>query len=290
MSDDIETRPKDSNADAWHLFLSAYLDARANSPSGLTFMAVQIADAIDDAERRGASSNLPCGHHVSCLVKSVESDSQFCGFCDVMSQRTDAETMEERYRRDRDSLRKALDDRWAADLKAAKAIFAETGRTSGFPSVKGVVSWHVAEVERLEKEMDIATERKRLSIALTEQLLTERASLRAKLDRAKEALTKVSECDVPRPVAKAFRMDGKNSKNDCCPHGLFMYEECAECSADFARAALSALSADAPAQPTHITPPTKEWCERMSQLEGDHEIGAGLLAIDPEPSDEVNNG
>lgn len=49
MSDDIETRPKDSNADAWHLFLSEYLDARANSPSGMTFMAVQIAEAIDDA-------------------------------------------------------------------------------------------------------------------------------------------------------------------------------------------------------------------------------------------------
>ena len=51
---------------------------------------------------------------------------------------------------DRDSLRKTLDDRWAADLKAAKAIFAETGRTSGFPSVREVVAWYAAEVERLE--------------------------------------------------------------------------------------------------------------------------------------------
>lgn len=107
MSDDIETRPKDSNADAWHLFLSEYLDARANSPSGLTFMAVQIAEAIDDAERRGETAKLPCGHHVSCLVKSVESTNQFCGFCDIMSQRNDAEMMEAKYQRERNSLRKA---------------------------------------------------------------------------------------------------------------------------------------------------------------------------------------
>ncbi len=53
MSDDIETRPKDSNADAWHLFLSEYLDARANIPRGMTFMAVQMAEGIGDAERRG---------------------------------------------------------------------------------------------------------------------------------------------------------------------------------------------------------------------------------------------
>jgi hypothetical protein len=46
-------RPTGSNADEWHLFLSEYLDNRATSPSGLTFMAVQIAEAIDDAERRG---------------------------------------------------------------------------------------------------------------------------------------------------------------------------------------------------------------------------------------------
>jgi hypothetical protein len=50
MSDLVE-RPRDSNADAWHLFLSKYLDARANFPYGMAFMAVQIAEAIDDAVR-----------------------------------------------------------------------------------------------------------------------------------------------------------------------------------------------------------------------------------------------
>jgi hypothetical protein len=54
---DLVKRPRDSNADAWHLFLSEYLDARANIPNGLTFMAVQIAEAIDDAAREQCESN-----------------------------------------------------------------------------------------------------------------------------------------------------------------------------------------------------------------------------------------
>ena len=43
-------RPHGSDADEWHLFLSEYLDNRANSPSGLTFIAVQIAEALDEAQ------------------------------------------------------------------------------------------------------------------------------------------------------------------------------------------------------------------------------------------------
>jgi hypothetical protein len=41
-----DMRPRGSNADEWHLFLSQYLDNRATSPDGLTFMAIQIAKAI----------------------------------------------------------------------------------------------------------------------------------------------------------------------------------------------------------------------------------------------------
>ena len=52
---DRSTRPIGSNADEWHLFLCQYLDNRATSPNGLTFMAVQIADAIDAAEARPKS-------------------------------------------------------------------------------------------------------------------------------------------------------------------------------------------------------------------------------------------
>jgi hypothetical protein len=50
-------RPRGSNADEWHLFLSEHLAARADSPHGLTFMAVQIANAIEAAV---ASSREAC--------------------------------------------------------------------------------------------------------------------------------------------------------------------------------------------------------------------------------------
>lgn len=42
-----------------------------------------------------------------------------------------------------------------------------------------------------------------------------------------------------------------------------------------------------PAMPRSIEPPPKGWCEKMAQLEGDHEIGAGALAVDPEPLDDA---
>jgi hypothetical protein len=51
-------RPSGSNADEWHLFLSEYCCDRPNQYSGMTYMAVQIAEAIEAAERRGRE---PCG-------------------------------------------------------------------------------------------------------------------------------------------------------------------------------------------------------------------------------------
>jgi len=47
-------RPIHNNADEWLEFLSEYLDHRTDSPNGLAFVAVQIAEAIDAAEKRGA--------------------------------------------------------------------------------------------------------------------------------------------------------------------------------------------------------------------------------------------
>ena len=41
---------------------------------------------------------LPCGHHASLLVKSVESDYQYCDLCECRKQRNDAEEMERTYR------------------------------------------------------------------------------------------------------------------------------------------------------------------------------------------------
>ena len=77
------------------------------------------------------------------------------------------------------------------------------------------------------------------SKTVVDEAAAELTRLRERNAELEKALQKLSECDVPRPVAKAFRTDGKSSKNDQCPHGLFMYEECAECGADFARATLA---------------------------------------------------
>jgi hypothetical protein len=65
------------------------------------------------------------------------------------------------------------------------------------------------------------------------------AALAEELARVRQVLTEVATLDVPRPVKDAWREDGEPSKHDLCKHGAYMYEECAYCVADFARAALS---------------------------------------------------
>lgn len=55
---DTGRRPAGSNADEWHLFLTEYCCNRPNQVNGMTYMAVQIAEAIEAAERRGRE---PCG-------------------------------------------------------------------------------------------------------------------------------------------------------------------------------------------------------------------------------------
>jgi hypothetical protein len=46
-------RPLSFNADEWHLFLCQHLDSRATCPNGLTYVAVQIAEALDEAFEDG---------------------------------------------------------------------------------------------------------------------------------------------------------------------------------------------------------------------------------------------
>lgn len=53
-----------------------------------------------------------------------------------------------------------------------------------------------------------------------------------------EAATLIDE-GFEKQVGKAWRNDGKPSKNDECPHGKFMYEDCEQC-ASYAIRALSA--------------------------------------------------
>lgn len=53
-----------------------------------------------------------------------------------------------------------------------------------------------------------------------------------------DALVKVRDGEVPRPIGKAWRADGKPSKNDKCTHDVWMYEDCGACIADFVDAVL----------------------------------------------------
>lgn len=50
----------------------------------------------------------PCGHHPSLIVRSVESEYQFCELCEARSERNDALKMEEHYRYRSERLEAAL--------------------------------------------------------------------------------------------------------------------------------------------------------------------------------------
>lgn len=86
---------------------------------------------------------------------------------------------------DRSSLRKALDDRYEADKKAAKAIFQATGRKWGFPDNKEVVAYYVAENERLEKALSYSTDCFNECAANEDTLRAENRTLREALERIK---------------------------------------------------------------------------------------------------------
>ena len=60
----------------------------------------------------------------------------------------------------------------------------------------------------------------------------------AEIERLRAALERIASLDVPRPVGHTFRADGVASKHDKCWHGETMYDECAACLSNYARAAL----------------------------------------------------
>lgn len=58
-------------------------------------------------------------------------------------------------------------------------------------------------------------------------------------ERLRAALEKIADLDIPRAAYLPWRSDGKPSKNDRCEHEVWMYDECSECTANVARAALA---------------------------------------------------
>ena len=58
------------------------------------------------------------------------------------------------------------------------------------------------------------------------------------IERLREALRMIADGDVPRQHVIRWRQDGQLSKHDKCPHDKWMYDDCDECVASFARAAL----------------------------------------------------
>jgi hypothetical protein len=55
-----------------------------------------------------------------------------------------------------------------------------------------------------------------------------------RLAKLEEALRRIAEFDIDRPVFKHWRDDKKPSKNDMCVHNVTMYDECPFCIANFA--------------------------------------------------------
>lgn len=149
---------------------------------------------------------------------------------------------------DRDALRKALDDRHAADKKAWSAIMRATGKERGIPPNKEVVAYLVAEVERLEKRVKYLEGCKGWA-----NIAADRDSLRAKLERTKEALKSVLHLLKPERGEIDDQLEGLPDSHLfelvwSREHGDGMYPCVTAGQLRRARAVLSELSADAPAQ------------------------------------------
>lgn len=69
---------------------------------------------------------------------------------------------------------------------------------------------------------------------LLERRATTVATLRARVTELEAALATIIDGDVPRPIGEYWFPDHKPSKHDKCTHGVWMYEDCGNCIAEFA--------------------------------------------------------
>lgn len=73
----------------------------------------RVSDFVEGGGDDGVERNPvlhPCGHHPSLIVRSVESEYQFCELCEARRERNDAIAMEEHYRFRCERLEVALRD------------------------------------------------------------------------------------------------------------------------------------------------------------------------------------
>lgn len=70
-------------------------------------------------------------------------------------------------------------------------------------------------------------------------IVRDRATLNAEIARLREALQKIADMSVPRPVKFRYRDDRLPSKHDRCAHDFALWEDCPDCASEYARAALA---------------------------------------------------
>lgn len=65
-----------------------------------------------------------------------------------------------------------------------------------------------------------------------------RAKRKRQFERMEAALREIAESNIPRPLGKRWRADGRPSKLDQCIHSRAVGADCASCIEEFARTAL----------------------------------------------------
>lgn len=108
-------------------------------------------------------AKLPCGHHTSLRVRSVESNYEYCDLCETMSRMRDALTMEADLLKERNDLRKQLTERDAEIERLRKRDELNTELVSGIEKQLGIYGADAtttigAEIEKLKTERDKAIE------------------------------------------------------------------------------------------------------------------------------------
>ena len=92
------------------------------------------------------------------------------------------------------------------------------------PHVRHAAEGNLAAAERRQ------TEREAAAVAI-ETLVSE-------VERLKGVLGRIADGDVPREAVTIWRADGIHSKHDKCGHERVMYDDCDNCTSEFARSAL----------------------------------------------------